>query len=183
MNTPLANAGGTVPDGPDGPDEPKPAQEPLATAQAALQDPRVLDLYKTAVEMADRVSARRATANAFFLTAQTALVAVLGLATPSLLKAPWWTAFAVSLAGVALSASWWLQLRGYRDLNAAKFTVINAIEEDLPVKVFTDEWAVLQNRVHTGWNKAYIQLGTTERLIPWIFAFLYVLLFLGRVTR
>jgi hypothetical protein len=62
-------------------------------------DQQVLDLYKMAVEMADRVSARRSTANAFFLTAEAALVAVIGLATPSLLKAPWWTALAVSLPG------------------------------------------------------------------------------------
>jgi hypothetical protein len=34
-----------------------------------------LELYKLAVEMADRVSARRATANAFFLTVNTALLA------------------------------------------------------------------------------------------------------------
>lgn len=180
MSTPLADAGGTVPDRPE---RPKSAREPLATAQIADQDPRVLELYKTAVEMADRVSARRATANAFFLTAQTALVAVIGLTTPSLLKASWWAALAVSLAGVTLSASWWLLLRSYRDLNGAKFVVINAIEENLPVKVFTDEWAVLQGRLKTGWIRRYVQLGTTERLIPWIFASLYVLLFLGRVIR
>lgn len=34
-----------------------------------------VELYKLAVEMADRVSARRATANAFFLTVNTALLA------------------------------------------------------------------------------------------------------------
>jgi hypothetical protein len=143
----------------------------------------VLDLYKLAVEMADRVSARRSTANTFFLTAQTALVAVIGLATPSLLKASWWTALAVSLAGVTLSASWWLQLRSYRDLNGAKFSVINAIEKDLPVKVFSDEWAALNKRSGTLLSSRYMQLGTTERIIPGIFALLYVLLFLGRLIR
>jgi hypothetical protein len=34
-----------------------------------------LELFKLAVEMADRVSARRATADAFFLTGNTALLA------------------------------------------------------------------------------------------------------------
>ncbi|MGW1594955.1 RipA family octameric membrane protein [Streptomyces sp. NPDC002343] len=42
----------------------------------------LLDLYKLAVEMADRVSARRGTANAFFLSVQTALVTVLGFSVP-----------------------------------------------------------------------------------------------------
>ena len=44
--------------------------------QPASVDPQVLDIYKLAVEMADRVSSRRATANAFFLTVNTGLVAV-----------------------------------------------------------------------------------------------------------
>ncbi len=39
----------------------------------------VLDLYKMAVEMADRVSARRAGANSFFLTLNTVLAAVVGI--------------------------------------------------------------------------------------------------------
>jgi hypothetical protein len=145
-------------------------------------DPRVLELYKTAVEMADRISARRATANSFFLTAQTALVAVIGLTTPSLLKAPWWTALAVAIAGVVLSVSWWLQLRSYRDLNSAKFEVINTMEEQLPVRIFTDEWNILKkDPTTTSWRRRYTELGTVERIIPGVFGLLYVLLFLGRV--
>lgn len=146
-------------------------------------DASVLDLYKMAVEMADRVSARRATANAFFLTAQTAFVTVIGLATPSLLKAPSWTALAVSLAGVTMSACWWLQLRSYRDLNRAKFTVINGIEESLPVKIFSEEWAELKNEQGKSRGRRYMELGTSERIIPGVFALLYILLFLGRVIR
>jgi hypothetical protein len=145
-------------------------------------DPRVLELYKTAVEMADRVSARRSTANAFFLTAQTALVAVIGVTTPNLLKAPWWTALAVALAGVILSVSWWLQLRSYRDLNRAKFAVINSMEEQLPVKIFSDEWDNLKKAPVKSWRRRYTELGTVERIIPGVFALLYIMLFLGRVT-
>ena len=37
-----------------------------------------LDIYKLAVEMADRVSARRAVASSYFLTAQGALVVLIG---------------------------------------------------------------------------------------------------------
>jgi hypothetical protein len=152
------------------------------TSNLPDSDPRVLELYKTAVEMADRVSARRSTANAFFLTAQTALVAVIGATTPNLLKAPWWTALAVSIAGVVLSASWWLQLRSYRDLNRAKFAVINNMEEKLPVRIFSDEWDILKKAPATSWSKRYAELGAVERIIPGVFVLLYILLFLGRVT-
>lgn len=152
------------------------------SAAAPEPDSRVLDLHKLAVEMADRVSARRANANAFFLTVQTAFVAVLGIATPALRDAPWWTALAVALAGVVLSASWWLQLRSYRDLNRAKFAVINAVEKELPVKVFTDEWASLKQDPVPKWRGRYAELGTIERVVPVVFVALYVLLFVGRVT-
>jgi hypothetical protein len=142
----------------------------------------VLELYKLAVEMADRISARRATANAFFLTVQTTFVAVVGLATPTLRHAPWWTTLAVSFAGIVLSVSWWLQLRSYRDLNRAKFKVINSIEANLPIKLFTDEWAALVQASSEGSRRRYLELGNIERFVPIVFAALYVLLFLGRVA-
>jgi hypothetical protein len=142
-----------------------------------------MELYKIAVEMADRISARRSTANAFFLTVQTAYIAVLGVATPTLQKSPWWTALAVAVAGIVLSASWWLQLRSYRDLSSAKFAVINRVEADfLPIQVFSDEWATLKKDPVRAWRKRYAELGTIERIVPAVFALLYVLLFVGRVT-
>lgn len=146
-------------------------------------DPRAIELYKLAVEMADRVSARRATSNSFFLTVQTAFVAVAGLATPALAERPWWTSLTISIAGLALSVSWWLQLRSYRDLNRAKFDVINSIETTLPIKIFSDEWASLKKDPVPRWRGRYAELGTIERVVPWVFAVLYILLFLGRVLK
>ena len=51
-----------------------PLDAPRDTGSASA----VLEVYKPAVEMADRVSARRGTTNSFFLSAQTALVTVAG---------------------------------------------------------------------------------------------------------
>ncbi|MCH9736305.1 MAG: hypothetical protein K0U78_17420 [Actinomycetia bacterium] len=151
----------------------------------APPDPRTLDIYKLAVEMADRVSARRALANAFFLTVNTTLVAVVGLSTAqpdSTLRF-----IAVCLAGVAVSVCWWLLLRVYRRLNAAKFTVINQIEaEHLPIKPYTDEWAELMpgdkaatRRTRLG--KAFRELGGVERIVPIVFGLLYGVLLTGRM--
>lgn len=145
-------------------------------------DPRVIELYKMAVEMADRVSARRSTSNSFFLTIQTTFVTVVGVATPTLTKAQWWTTLAITIAGLVLSASWWLQLRSYRDLNRAKFAVINGLEGSLPVKIFSDEWATLKSDPVKAWRGRYAELGTIERIVPAVFAFLYVLLFVGRIA-
>ena len=64
-----------------------------------------LDLYKLAVEMADRISARRGLTNSFFLTINTAVVGVLGTQ-----SSRWY--FAV--AGITLSVAWWASLVSYR---------------------------------------------------------------------
>lgn len=153
------------------------------TDRDSTPDPWKLELYKMAVEMADRISARRATSNSFFLAVQSAFVAVLGLSVPSLAERPWWTSLAVSMAGIALSVSWWLQLRSYRDLNRAKFGVINQIEEQLPYKIFSDEWRYLKEDRVPSWRGRYAELGAVERFVPWVFAMLYVLLFVGRLTE
>lgn len=135
-----------------------------------------------AVEMADRVSARRGTANAFFLSLQSALVTLVGFGAMKLSESPWWVALAVALAGITLSATWWMQLRSYRDLNRAKFTVINKLEEQLPVKLFADEWQSLKRDPIPGWRKRYAELGTSERVVPVVFAIAHVVLFAGTLT-
>lgn len=142
-------------------------------------DPLLIDLYKMAVEMADRISSRRATSNAFYITVQTALVAVLGIATPTIRQAPWWAVLIVAVAGLSVSGSWWLQLRSYRDLNRAKFIVINSMESSLPRRIYSDEWEILKTQP---WHRRYTELGITERIIPFVFGALYIFLFIGRVA-
>jgi len=138
------------------------------------------------VEMADRISARRAVANAFFLTVNTTLVAVVGLRSETSGSAL--LPVSVCVAGIAVATCWWVLLRNYRKLNEAKFAVINKIELDhLPVKPFLDEWALLSegdpargrlSKVKTGLR----QFGNVERVVPIIFGFLYVMLLVGRLV-
>ena len=136
--------------------------------------------YALAVEMADRASARRGSANKFFLSVQTSLLAAVGLADTTLEHVTWYSALAAALTGCAISTVWWLQLRNYQQLNRAKFTVINDLEKHLPAKLFTDEWRNLKEPA-SPWRLAYIELGATERLIPWLLAALHILLLLGRL--
>ena len=131
--------------------------------------------YKLAVEMADRVSARRALANTFFLTANTGLAALLGSG-----DLRWY----VAVAGLLLAFAWWWLLQTYRHLNAAKFEVIHGLEERLPVQIFSDEWRELQGRVMPvrfwpprafgQWLRGYHELGRAERIVPLAFAGIYV---------
>ena len=62
--------------------------------------------------LVDRISARRALANTFFLTVNTGLAALLGLR--------WY----VAAAGIVFALAWWWLLQSYRKLNAAKFNIV-----------------------------------------------------------
>lgn len=130
--------------------------------------PEVLELYKLTVEMADRVSARRGQANQFYLTLQSTLLGVpaifgfLGGDDFDPLRAT-----LLATIGAITSATWWLQLRSYRDLNRAKFDVINRIErEHLPIQPFSDEWTSLNQDPLPTWRARYAELGAVERFVP-----------------
>ncbi len=110
-----------------------------------------LEIYRLAVEMADRTSARRAGANSFFFTLHAALAAFVGIVSsarkdPPNTELPTFDAFGLvvtAAAGIVLSLTWWALLRYYRRLNAAKFQVINEIEGSLPEQPYTREWKIL----------------------------------------
>jgi hypothetical protein len=145
----------------------------MADAESVDPPEGYLELYKLAVEMADRVSARRSIANSFFLTVNVAFVSVVG--TQSL---RWY----VSLAGIVFAASWWALLKSYRDLNAAKFRVILSMEDRLPAHLYRDEWERLRppatdldrrGRFRT-WLGEYWELGRIERIVPVLFALIYL---------
>lgn len=141
-----------------------------------------LALYQLAVEMADRVSARRASANSFFFTMQAGLAVALGAfatntGTPDDPSPDRFVMTLAAVAGVLIAGSWWLLLRSYRDLNSAKFKVINAIEEaHLEVRLFSDEWQYLKQDPIKSWRKRYAELGQVERVVPVAFAGLYAVL-------
>lgn len=152
--------------------------EESAETEAALASvdlpSNYFELYKLAVEMADRISARRGLANTFFLTINTGIVALLGSLN---LRAY------VPLVGIVFSVTWWALLRSYRDLNTAKFDIILAMEERLPVRVYGDEWQTLQRKpipqegrrkALRSWMSQYRELGRIERIVPWVFCSIYV---------
>lgn len=131
-----------------------------------------LDQYKLAVEMADRVSARRATANSFFVTVQSALVTAFGFA-----HGDRWP---LAIAGVVVAGAWWLSLRSYRMLNAAKFEVITDMEKRLYAAPYGDEWAILA-RQEGPLRKRYAALSFVEQTVPIAFLVLNLVLLVSEL--
>ena len=157
----------------------------------------LLELYKTAVEMADRVSARRGSANTFFVTLNTALAAVVGIVSAAKKpsrggSSPSFDAFGLvvaSVAGIVLAIVWWALLRYYRRLSRAKWDVINELERHFPVAPFTDEWARLHPEGHAAaqvvrgslWARIRVrsthrEATVVEQVVPFVFVALYLAL-------
>ena len=98
----------------------------------------LLEQYKLYVEMADRISARRQTANDFFLTVNTALVALLGyLRTVQENSGVGQLYWLVAAAGIVLAYLWYRTVRSYQNLNSAKFEVIHEMEHALPLRPYS----------------------------------------------
>ncbi|MCJ7502006.1 MAG: hypothetical protein MUP80_02965 [Acidobacteriia bacterium] len=132
----------------------------------------LLEQYKVYVEMADRVSARRQSANAFFLSMNTALLAFVGVVArlaPSESLLPWLVA--VCFAGVIVCYCWYRLVRSYKDLNSGKFKVIHAIEARLPLAPYDAEWVTIGKGENP---KLYLPFTHVEAVIPWVYLVLYV---------
>lgn len=135
----------------------------------------LLEQYKIYVEMADRISQRRATANNFFLTLHSGLIAIgivfLGLATQDAEYGL--AAVTTGVFGLSLSILWRLILKSYRQLNGAKYTIVGELEAKLPVAPYDDEWEKLGRGED---SSKYLKLTVVEERVTYVFMAGYVAL-------
>ena len=135
----------------------------------------LLEQYKQYLEMADKISERRSTSNAFFLTVNAGLISGFGVADLSSRKTPILLFMAGGLSAILLCYWWFRLISAYRDLGTAKFKVVHEIENSLPIRPFEAEWEA----VGRGKNKKlYWPFTHIERRIPWMFMCLYILVIL-----
>jgi hypothetical protein len=133
----------------------------------------LLEQYKIYVEMVDRVSARRATANTFFLTTNTVVLSALGIFGRAFVQEGYLGVIAsvIVLSGaIIFCRSWRLLLSSYNQLSTAKFQVIHEIEKKLPAAPYDYEWEKLGRGNDP---KKYRPLTTLEKHVPTSFIFAY----------
>jgi len=147
---------------------------PVPSPAVGPRPGEVMELYKLAVEMADRISARRGVANSFFVALQSAILSALGFLSGR--TADTWVLVAVCVSGAVTSATWFVLLRSYRTLNRAKFAVITRLERELSHQIFADEWDALRSDPIKHWRPRYAELGTVERVVPVVFFLINVAL-------
>ena len=139
------------------------------------EDGKRLALYNLYLDTAERVSDRRARANAWMLSVNSAVVALYGYlgqgksVIEDTDKEIWF--WVIPASGILVCLAWATLLSSYRKLNAAKFKVLQELEQDLPYALFRREWENYK-------GEGRISLAFVESWIPWSFSLLYTVLLL-----
>ena len=132
----------------------------------------LVEQYRLYVDMADRVSARRAMTNTFFLTLNTAVFTAIGVLWKDRPSAPVWFLVFPLIAVVAQCLAWYFLVRSYRQLNGAKYVVVGALEERLPASPY---WRAEWRAVGEGRDPArYWPFTHLEQWVPILFALTYI---------
>ncbi len=136
---------------------------------------QLLEQYKLYVEMADRISNRRAQTNRFYISLLSGLLAVLSIVVGRNVFSDFQTIvfMAVAILGLALCVLWDVNIRSYRQLNSGKFKVIHEMEQYLPFPCYDKEWEILGKGKEA---KTYLQLTRVEQYVPTTLAIPYILL-------
>jgi hypothetical protein len=132
-----------------------------------------LSLFRLYLATAEKVSDRRAQANSWMLSVNSAIVALYGYleadkASVSIGQKAVWL-WAIPAAGAIVCLAWAAMLTSYRKLNRAKFEVLMQLEKDLPVPLFTRERETYQ-------KDKRISLSYIETAIPGCFFVLYAVM-------
>lgn len=137
-------------------------------------DAHAFEQYRIYLEMADRISSRRQSANSFFVTINTLLITLAGYAKAATSAETFF--YVITSAGGALICYVWYRLvLSYKNLNSAKFKVVHAMERELPYRLYDAEW----DAVGRGQDKKlYHPFTNLEMRVPWIFLAIHILVLL-----
>lgn len=130
-----------------------------------MEDEKIINLWQTAVEMANSISCRRDTMNNIFITFN------LGIITAVFITLNY-SVIILSVLGIVISGLWLKLIENYRILNRVKFEVIHILEEKMKYEIFKLEWEKLQNL------KGYKDSSEYEKLFPWCFIIINTLILL-----
>ena len=135
--------------------------EPTESDRDAL-----LAQYQVFVQTSEALVSRRQGVNTFFLSVNSAILAVVGLLLRDGESADLESFMIVGLGfvGVALCKVWRRLIKSFGQLNTAKFDVILAIEKRLPARMFAAEWKPLEH------GMKYASFTETESRTACIFA-------------
>jgi hypothetical protein len=140
-----------------------------------------LEIYKTYVVSADKISERRQTANSFFLSINTAIIGLVSyFQAGSNEKKFLEFHLLVSISGILVCYMWHRLVIAYKQINTGKFNVIHQIEQKLPLSPYDAEWEVLGRGQDP---KKYNPFTHVEMLVPLVFLGLHGFVLLKVVLK
>jgi hypothetical protein len=134
-------------------------------------------MFEVYLATAEKVSDRRAQANSWMLSVNSAIVALYGylqadnMAVPQKMIWLW----AIPAAGVIVCIAWSALLKSYRELNRAKFVVLAELEADLAASPTTRERQIYKEHGRRS-------LSRIESSIPACFVALYIVMLVAAVV-
>lgn len=134
-------------------------------------DPILFEQYKMAVASTDKVSDRRADSNKFFLSINSIIAGGLIFINEKIDKLDASSLLLAAMFGIVVCLVWFFTILDYKRLNGAKFELIDDMEKDLPVKFYSDEWKLLNNK--KPWYLKYKTFSRLELFLPIAFIALY----------
>ena len=151
-----------------------PEFDPLDTEARSKHKEEILEQYKMYQKTSEDLVARRQSVSSFYLTVNSALVALVGVIL-GIVEAPTnlFVILGMAVIGIILDISWINLLDAYGTLNAAKMKVIHMMETQLPIALYDTEWQVMSDKLN---NKRYISFTNSEKRIPIIFSLIYALI-------
>lgn len=147
----------------------------------------LIEQYKAYLQTSEDVVERRQSVSKFYITVNAAILSVLStvIAVINALQlqdsavATVVSCMIVPFLGFVLCGNWRRLVSSYGDLNAAKMTVIAAIEKNLPFDIYDVEWRVQTDRLG---KKKYTSFTRIEKVIPLLFIILYACVFISAVV-
>ena len=130
-------------------------------------------MFEVYLATAEKVSDRRAEANSWMLSVNSAIVGLYGYLQSDKLpvsapqKMVW--LWAIPAAGAIVCLAWSALLKSYRELNRAKFAVLAELEADLLASPTTREREIYKEHGRRA-------LSRIESLIPGCFVLLYIIM-------
>src|ERR1700722_19369768 len=131
----------------------------------------IFELY---LATAEKVTDRRALANSWMLSVNSAIVALYGYLQSDKLAVDQKWLWAIPAAGAIVCVAWMALLSSYRKLGSAKFAVIAELEADLPAAPFTRERQIYKKDGRRAMSRIEIS-------IPACFVVLYGIMFFASV--
>lgn len=137
----------------------------------------LLEQYKVFLQTSEDLVERRQTVNNFYISINSALVALFSATFAFELQALHRLVIALLFAavGIVLSLSWIRLLASYGNLNSSKMRIISSIERQLPASLYDAEWAAMSDRLN---KKRYVSFTESEKNIPRLFILLYAVIFI-----